>query len=269
MPTPKLNLSNQQFAERQKAAQKIKAGQEAPATGPAALQQQGAQTGAVAQQAQTQGAIQQAGQEVVQAQKQQQMQDIQKQENRQMDQLTAQKTLADQQRKLEQFAMDIGNDMMAERRDFQTKKGQTAFNNERQLADWTAANARNQVELQNRFREMQQASETKIRTLDILQKRLMLEEEQLSKGKMNAEKRAMQKKIAILKQKMEEKARREREKARKKGGLFKVVTNVVIGGASAYVGATTGNTALAAAGYSTAASSLGGALGGASEAGMI
>lgn len=261
MPTPKLNMSNQQYAERQKAAQQIKAGQSPIATGPAALQQQGAQMGAVAQAAQTQGAVQQAGQQVVDAQNQAQREQIQKQENRAMDQLTAQKALGDQQRKLEQFATELGNDMMAERRDFQTKKGQTAFNNERQLADWTMANARNEVELQSRFREMQQASESKIRTLDIIQKRLMLEEERISKGKMNAETRAMKKKLAIMRQKMEEQKRREAEKARKKGGMFKAAIGAAVIGGGALLGGQVGG--------AIAAQGVGQLLGGASEAGII
>jgi hypothetical protein len=268
MPTPKLNMNNQQFAERQKAAQQIKAGQQPTPTGPGALQQQGAQTGTVAQQAQTQSAIQQAGQEVVGAQKQAQMQQIQSQEQRQMDQLTAQKALGDQQRKLEQFAMEIGNDMMAERRDFQTKKGDTAFNNERQLADWTMANAKNEVDLQNRFREMQQASESKIRTLDIIQKRIMLEEERLSKGKMSTETRAMKKKLSIMRQRMEEQKRREAEKARKKGGMFKVATGIAMGVAGAALTFGTGGAA-APVGAGLMAQGTGQALGGASEAGMI
>ena len=132
MPIPKLNMSNQQFAERQKAAQQIQAGQQPTPTGPAALQQAGAQAGTAAQAAQTQGAIQQAGQQVADAQKADQMRQIQKKETRQMDELTAQKALQDQQRKLENYAQEIGNDMMAERRDFAEKGRQTAFNNERQ-----------------------------------------------------------------------------------------------------------------------------------------
>jgi hypothetical protein len=216
----------------------VKAGQQPTASGPGALQQQGAQAGAVAQQAQTQGAVQQAGQQAVAAQKEAQMGQIAQQEQNQMSEIQAQKALSDQQRSLETYAREIGSDMMAERRDFSQKKANTAFNNERQLADWVVTNTENQQEFQSRMQEMQQASQKKIQTLEILNKRMMIEEEQLAKGKMNAETRAMKKKLAAAQAALQKKIARERKKAAKKGGMFKKLTGagmVVVGGVmSAY-----------------------------------
>jgi len=268
MPTPKLNMTNQQFAERQKAAQQIKAGQAPAATGPGALQQQGAQTGAVNQAAQTQGMIQQAGQQAVQAQKDAQMQQIQQQEQNQMDEITAQKALADQQRQLEAFAQDIGSDMMAERRDLAKKKSNTAFNNERQLMDWITANAENEQDFAAKVQEIQQASQKKIQTMDIIQKRLMLEEERISKGKMNAAARATKKKIAVRRAELQRQIERERKKAAKKGGMFKAAMGALQVGAGAAL-AIYGGPAGMAAGSSIAAQGAGQMAGGASEAGVI
>ena len=268
MPTPKLNMSNQQFAERQKAAQQIKAGQAAPATGPAALQQQGAQTGAVAQAAQTQGAIQQAGQQVVDAQKQAQLGQIQKAETQAMEQLAAEKSFADQSRRLAEYARELGNDMMEERRDFEQKGKQTAFNNERQLADWVVANAENEQDFQNRMQEMQQASVEKIQTLEIINNRIMLEEEKLSKAKQSSKTRAMKKKLAIRRKQMQDQIRREKEKAQKRGGMVKVLTGAAMAGAGAYLTFVTGGAA-APIGTGLMAQGAGQMGAGASEAGVI
>ena len=70
-------------------------------------------------------------------------------EQNQMSQIQAQKALADQQRTLETYARNIGSDMMAERRDFGKKKADTAFNNERQLADWVIMNSENQQDFES------------------------------------------------------------------------------------------------------------------------
>ena len=216
---PPLNLNNQQFAQGQQAAQQIKANQ--VPTGPAAIMQQGARAGAVAQAAQTQQAVQQAGKQVIEAQNVQARQDIAKQEARTMDKIEAQRALTSQKRRLAKFAQEMDNNMMEERRDFSAKKRGQAFNNERQLADWTISNSRNEIQLNNRLREIQQASSKKIKTLELIQQRIMLEEEQLSRATRNAKNRKQKIKLAKMKAAMEEKIRREREKARKKGGLMK------------------------------------------------
>ena len=144
-----------------------------------------------------------------------------------MSQVASQKAFNDQQRRLQTFARELDNNMVEERRDFSRQKRDQGFNNERQLAEWSIINARNDVEANNRIREMQQASQDKIRTLEIIQKRVMIEEQQLSTQKMNAKTRAMQKKLANMKARMEEKLRKEREKARKKGGMMQMGLGVV------------------------------------------
>lgn len=253
---PPLNLTNQQFAQGQQAAQQVKAGQ--VPTGPAALQQQGARAGAVAQAAQTQQAVQQAGKEVFQAEQQQARKDIARQEERTMSQAVAQKAFNDQQRKLQKFARELDNNMLEERRDFSRQKRDQGFNNERQLAEWSIINARNDIEANNRIREMQQASQDKIRTLEIIQKRVMIEEQQLSTQKMNAKTRALQKKLANMKAKMEEKLRKEREKARKKGGMMQMMTGTVMMAGGVALAATAGWTGVGAvAGASLASQGAG------------
>ena len=144
--------------------------------------------------------------------------------------------------------MELGNNMAQERRDFSKKKKTTAFNNERQLADWTIANSKTEIELQNRMREMSQASQKKIQTMEFLNKRLMIAEEQLANAKMNRETRAMKVKIARARAAMQEQMRKEQEKARKRGGMFKKVLGgaMFIGGVVA--APFTAGTSLAVAG---------------------
>ena len=236
---PPLNLNNQQFAQGQAAAQQIKS---APApAGPAALQQQGAARSAATQAAQTQQAVQQAGKQVIQAQTQQQ-------EQRTMSSIQAKKELGDQKRKLENIAMELGNNMMQERRDFSKKKKTTAFNNERQLADWTIANSKTEIEFQSRMREISQASQRKIQTMEFINKRLKIAEDQLATATMNKETRAMKVKISRAKAALQEKLRREQEKARKKGGAFKKLLGgaLFVGGVAA--APFTGGASLAVAG---------------------
>lgn len=259
---PPLNLNNQQFQQGQQAAQQVKAGQ--VPTGPAAIMQQGARAGAVAQAAQTQQAVQQAGKQVIEAQNVQARQDIAKQEARTMDRIETQRSLSSQKRRLAKFAQEMDNNMMEERRDFSAKKRGQAFNNERQLADWTLANSRDNIQLNNRLREMQQASNKKIQTLEIIQQRIMIEEERLSKAERNAKSRKQKKKLANMKAAMERKIAREKAKARKRGGMIKSligVGKIVAGTAMVLYSGGTGS----AAGGMLIASGAGDVVGGAEQ----
>ena len=246
-PTPKLKMSNQQFVERQKAAQAIQRGQQQQASptpaGPVSFQQQGAAAAGVAQQAQTQAAMQEAGQQIQQDQNQAATGQIAKAEQRQMSELAAQRSTADQKRKLEKFAMETGNNMQAERRQIERKSKNQAFANERQLADWTVANAANEQDLQNKFQIMTQATEKQIQTLEMITNRIAAEETRISKGKMNAKDRAQKIKLANMKKAMEDKIRREKEKAAKKGGMMQMAMGAVTVAAGAYLTFVTGGLA--------------------------
>lgn len=272
-PTPKLKMSNEQFAQRRKAAQAIQRGQQ-PAMGPAAFQQQGATESAIAGQSRGQVAMQQAGQQVEQAQNQAAMQQIQKQEQRQMSEIEARQKHADQKRKLEKFAMETGNSMMAERRQFERKSKNQRFANERQLADWTVANAKNEQELQNRFQTMQQAAEKQIQVLEMINNRIIAEEKRISTGKMNAKTRAQKIRLARIKKAMNDKIRREKEKARKRGGVIQMATGALTTAAGVgliVAGATSPvpNPTLIGLGASTAAGGFGQMASGANEAEVI
>ena len=175
-----------------------------------------------------------------------------------MSSIQAKKELGDQKRKLENIAMELGNNMAQERRDFSKKKATTAFNNERQLADWTIANSKTEVEFQSRMREMAQASQRKIQTLEFANKRLMIAEDQLATAKMNRETRAMKIKIAQAKAAIQEQIRKEQEKARKKGGAMKMAVGAVmaVGGtvAAFYTGGATAGVAAQGVGMMMAGS---------------
>ena len=259
-PTPKLNLSNQQFAERRKAAQRIQRGQpqpgQPPMRGPAAYQQTGAAVTGAGQQAVAQTAAQEAGQQVQATQQQQARQNVATQEQQQMSELQARKKFSEQSRRLQSFAQEIGNDMMDERRQFNRKSKTQAFNNERQLADWTIANAKNENDLQARFQEMQQASETKIRSLEMVTNRLIQAEKQMSQSRMNSKTRAQKVRIAKLRQAMQDKIRREQEKARKRGGMMQVATGVVTMAAGAALTVASGGS-FAPVGYAMMAQGAG------------
>jgi len=96
----------------------------------------------------------------------------------------------------------------------------------------------------------------------------MLEEEKLSKAKQSSKTRAMKKKLAIRRKQMQDQIRREKERAQKRGGMFKVLTGAAMAGAGAYLTFVTGGAA-APIGSGLMAQGAGQMGAGASEAGVI
>ena len=224
---PPLNMNNQQFAQAQQQDQTIKTG------GAAQLQQQGAQAAAVSQAAQTQVATQQAAQDVAKAERQQQMQQIQKQEQRAEEQLRIKKSIQDKRRRFEKYSMDLSEQMSEQQRAFVRNKRNTAFNNERELAEWTAMNAKTDRELSANLREIEQASDMKIKTLDILINRFKIEEAEALKDDLTKKSREQAMRFAKKRQALQAARLREQRRARKRGGVFKSLIGVgqVVAGA--------------------------------------
>lgn len=245
---PPLNMNNQQFAQAQQQAQTIKAG------GAAQLQQQGAQAAAVSQAAQTQIATQQAAQDVAKAERQKQMQQIQKQEQRAEEELRTKKSIQDKRRRFEKYSMDLSEQMSEQQRAFVRKKRNTAFNNERELAEWTAMNAQTDRELSANLREIEQASDMKIKTLDILINRFKIAEAEALKDDLTKKSREQAIRFAKKKKALQDARLREQRRARKRGGVFKTLTGIgqtAVGAAMLYTGNPYGAT-LVATGLGTA-----------------
>jgi DNA segregation ATPase FtsK/SpoIIIE-like protein len=250
-------MNNQQFAQAQQQAQTIKAG------GAAQLQQQGAQAAAVSQAAQTQVATQQAAQDVAKAERQQQMQQIQKQEQRAEEQLRIKKSVQDKRRRFEKYSMDLSEQMSEQQRALVRKKRNTAFNNERELAEWTAMNSQTDRELSSNLREIEQASDMKIKTLDILINRFKIAEAEALKDDLTKKSREQAMRFAKKKKALQDARLREQRRARKRGGVFKAVTGAVTVVAGV---ALSTNPATAWAGYSMIAQGGGQFMAGREEA---
>lgn len=233
--------------------------------GPSAVQQLGAQaageqaagqTAALAQGAQT--AVQNAQVDNQSQQIEQNRQNLQAKEAQQQKQLNRKNTLS-------QLDQSMSNELLDATMDLREQKANTVFNNERQMMDWAASQARSQEEFNNWAQESQQFSQKKIQMVEGAFKMARQALEFEYREADGERKREIQTQLDQI-NRAHEKAKRDAEKkAKKSSGLLSFATSAVtaaVGGALIYsgVGAPIG-AAMVGSGISGMAGSAGDALG--------
>lgn len=245
--------ANQKVAQGLQAAQDIqlKGGirQMQPGMGPGAAQQLGAQSvqnkGQIALQTAQQTGKQTA--QVGQLGLQQKGVEAQQQLGQQQRQVSGKQR--EYQDRLSALGSDLKNKLLDDQLQFRQDERGRAFLNDRQLADWTALNARNQEEFQNYQQTIEQAYSRKLQMLQQADNLLKQQLEQSFKTGEQGKNQEQQVKLAKMKRAMEKKIADEQAKAANRAGIF--------GAAGTIAGAVVGS--MVAPGAGTAAGAMVGA----------
>ena len=141
-----------------------------------------------------------------------------------------------QREDLAKLGLDIKEKILDSRLAFELEDGKRKLANERQLADYAIASAKNQQELEKKAQVMQQVSHRKIKMMEILNNRLQTELEReaaLGEQKLSQEhKKKLAQLIAENKRRME----REKADAANRAALFKTAGTILAAGAVAATG---------------------------------
>jgi hypothetical protein len=163
---------------------------------------------------QTNQALQQVGQLALGVQQNQQRTSLARTE------MVDRTALAAKEKQLAALGQDIQNKVLDSRLKFDSDELGRRFSNERQLWDWTIANAKSQEEFADRAQKMEQAAERKIQLLKTSHARISdaLEKDFAGKeAKLTFEQR---KRLLETKQALERKLAREKARARNRSMIF-------------------------------------------------
>lgn len=163
-----------------------------------------------------------------------------------------------QREQLQRLGGDVKDQILDSRLRFETDDMGRKFSNERQLADWTIVNAKNEIEFNDKLREMQQVSDRNIQLLEMAEQRIR----QALTNEFTQEQQTLDNeakvKLAQMAAEMREKLQREQAKAKNRaaawqsggmivgavaGGVIGTVFPVVGTAAGASLGATIGGAA--------------------------
>ena len=159
-----------------------------------------------------------------------------------------------QREDLAKLGGDVKQQIFDSRLMFDETEGRRKFTNERQLADWTAANARSQVELQSKMQELKQTSDKELIMLESAYKRLTQELTMESKDRQREVSQGARAQIAEAQAAIKRAIERNKAQAANTRSIFQGVGTI----AGGVIGGIYGGPAGAMAG-----ASIGGALGGA------
>lgn len=174
------------------------------------------------------------------------------------------------QRALANLSQDVEQKLFNSTRQFEKTEMGRKFTNERQLALWTIANAKNQEDLQTKMQRMQIASDRKIQLLQVAQAKIIQQKEQEYLAADLARQGKLKVDLAEFKRKSDEAIQAEKTKAANNSAMLSAgltIGGMVLGGiAGAIAGAPAGGVGAIPA--AMAGASLGGSLGGAAAAGV-
>ena len=191
--------------------------------------------------AQAQPIIQSAQKQAEQAQKIQQLsaQEQQQQNQQKLRERDLQITQAGRkiQGQLRAYNSKLSNIIYDDNLEFQRDElGRTVFN-ERQLADFAIVSAKSEIEYRQFEQNLRQASERKLKLLQVAQKRILEEMEQSFRQSEQELDQAQALKLAEMKRNIEEKIRREQARARNRASMFQAGGTILGAAIGAYGGA--------------------------------
>jgi hypothetical protein len=172
-----------------------------------------------------------------------------------------------QRRQLDAIGTDVKAKILDSRLQFEKDEAGRKFSNDRQLADYAIATAKSDQELQDRMREMKQASDKKIALLEHVSSQLLTAVQQGAASKEQKLDYEQQKQLLEMQKKIEAQIAKEKAAAGNRmamaqgigtvgGAVAGGVIGSVVPGAGTVVGASVGATAGGAAG-----TLIGGAIG--------
>lgn len=127
----------------------------------------------------------------------------------------------------------LGRDTKAKlfdaRLEFEQGEAGRQFSNELQLLDWAASSAENQVAMQNKMREIQQAAQKKVMLLEAAYARISKQLSQASQSKIQEMDQVTTKELTTLKTELEARIRKEKAQAANKAGILGAIGSIVGG----------------------------------------
>lgn len=140
----------------------------------------------------------------------------------------------DQRKQLEKLGRDVQEKIFNSRMRFAESEAGRRFTNQRQLADYNVLAAKNDIELNNRLREMEQAHQFKLKALETANNVLTREIDQMSKSKDQARDFEHRKALLQKKRAIEAEIARQQAKAKNTQMIFQGVGTVAGAVAGAY-----------------------------------
>jgi hypothetical protein len=166
----------------------------------------------------------------------------------------------DLQRKLEGISSQLKNELFDKQMSFSKDElGRTQWN-ERQLADWKLATAKNDEEFRDYQQHVEQLSQKKMMLLKAAQAKIAQEQKQLWESGEQEKNQAQSQRLAQAKVDADNKLRKQEAKAKNRAAMYRGIGQVVGAVAGAVIGIPGGPAGIAAG--ASAGASVGGALGG-------
>lgn len=149
-----------------------------------------------------------------------------------------------QREQLTRLGADVKDEILDSRLRFENDEMGRKFSNERQLADWTITNSKNEIELQDRMREMQQTAEREIQLLEVAEQRIrqtLVNDFSQQQQTLDNEAKV---KLAQMAADMREKIRKKQAKAANNAAMWQAGGTIVGAGVGAMAGNPTAGAAV-------------------------
>ena len=241
----KMPVANQQLATNLQAARDIQLqgavrAQPQPSQQQQPIQQQAAAMGAQQAQQQGQQQIQQAQQtnQINQNIANQQLQEQQRQGQKKQ----FEANVRNRQRKMDtgkllaSFGQDVKDEILDSRLEFATDESGRAYMNNRQMLDFAMTQAQNSEQWQSYKQDREHAYQVKLQVFETAHKQIMQQlEHEFTKAEHEKD-QALEQKLLIAKQKIEEKIQKERADAANEAAMWQAGGTIVGAGIGAAVG---------------------------------